>query len=175
MRFIDPKQAVSHFHIRDGDAVGDFGAGSGFFTEILAAATPNGRVYAFEIQKQLLERIAELARTKHLGNVEVVWSDLEASRGTKLRDGQLDVGVMANVLFQIEDKATALDEVARVVRKGGKLFVLDWTESFAGMGPTGDAIVSEEQAKELVSQHGFSFERIFPAGDHHYGLALRRE
>lgn len=175
MRFIEPKQAVSHFHIRDGDSVGDFGAGSGFFTRVLSDAVGEGKVYALEIQKPLITKIAEQARTEHLQNVEVIWCDLEAPNGTKLRDGQLDIGVMANVLFQLEDKATALTEVARVIRKGGKFFILDWTESFGGMGPASDAVVSEGDAKGLAEQNGFTFERTFPAGEHHYGLAFRRK
>lgn len=175
MRFVEPKQAVSQFHIRDGDSIGDFGAGSGFFTKELSAAAGDGKVYALEIQKPLITKIAEQARVDHLNNVEVVWCDLEAEKGTKLSDGALDVAVMVNVLFQLEDKNAALREVARVLRSGGKFFVIDWTESFGGMGPAEDAVVSRESAEALVLEHGFSLDRDFPTGDHHYGLAFRKK
>ncbi len=175
MRFIIPEQAVTHFHLRDGDRVGDFGAGSGFFEKALSRAVgASGRVFAFEIQKPLVERIAEISRTEHLSNIEVMWCDLEVAGGCKIADGTLDAGVMANALFQIEDKATALAEVKRVLRSGGKLFVLDWSESFGGMGPTPDAVLSEQAARDLLEAAGFVFERTFPVGEHHYGIAVRK-
>jgi ubiquinone/menaquinone biosynthesis C-methylase UbiE len=86
----------------------------------------------------------------------------------------LDAGVLVNTFFQIEDKKTSLEEMARTLRKGGKFFVVDWTESFAGLGPHPNQVVDEMTAKSLVESAGFTFERSFPTGDHHYGLAFRR-
>lgn len=176
MRFIVPELAVSHFHLRAGDVVADFGAGAGFFESALSRAVgPDGRVYACEIQKPLIERIDAVVRAERLDNVRALWCDLETLGSTKLADGALDAGLLANTLFQMEEKAAALGEIARVVRAGGKLFVLDWSESFGGMGPAPDAVLSADAAKTLVEAHGFAFERSFPAGEHHYGLAFRRK
>jgi precorrin-6B methylase 2 len=60
--FVVPEIVVSHFHIKDGDTVADFGAGSGYFLSALSKRTENGRVYACEIQKGLVEKISEQAR-----------------------------------------------------------------------------------------------------------------
>ena len=174
MRFVVPEQVVSQFHIRDGDTVADFGAGSGYFTKVLSQAAGSGKVYACDIQKPLLEKVAELARSEQLENVEVVWCDLEEKKGSKVADDTLDVVIMVNTLFQIEDKDTALQEVARVLRKGGKFFVIDWSESFGGMGPQENAVISEEDATRMAEKHGFSLERTYGAGEHHYGLAFRK-
>ncbi len=174
MQFVVPEKVVTHFHLREGDSVGDFGAGSGYFVKALSRAVgASGKVYTFEIQKQLVEHVAAMARTEHLDNVEMLWCDIEMKDGCKLKEGVLDVAVLSNALFQFEDKSAALDEIRRLLRSGGKLFVLDWSESFGGMGPQTGDVVSEADAKTLVEQHGFHFERAFPAGEHHYGLAFR--
>ena len=56
-RFVIPSVVSSHFHIRDGDIVADFGAGVGnFIPELSKRAGPDGRVYACEIQKNLIEK-----------------------------------------------------------------------------------------------------------------------
>jgi ubiquinone/menaquinone biosynthesis C-methylase UbiE len=173
MEFVVPEKVVTHFHLREGDVVGDFGAGSGFFEKSLSHAVgKTGKVYAFEIQKQLVERVSDMARSEHLDNVEVLWCDVEAKDGCKLKEGILDAGLLSNAIFQLEDKALALDEIRRMLRSGGKLFVIDWSESFGGMGPRQNDVLREANARTLVEQHGFSFTRSFPAGEHHYGLAF---
>lgn len=94
--------------------------------------------------------------------------------GTKLKEGLLDAGLLSNTLFQITNKSAALAEIARVTRKGGKLFVVDWTDSYCGMGPHPDHIIREDAARALLAQAGFAVEHTFPVGEHHYGLACRK-
>jgi predicted methyltransferase len=174
-RFVQPQTAVTHFHIREGDVVCDFGAGSGYFTEVLAQKVgASGRVYACEIQKDLVEKIGALARSKGLFMVNPIWCDLEMDHGVKIADSTLDVGIMVNTLFQLENKTTGLHEVHRTLRSGGKFFVIDWSDSFGGLGPQPGQVISSEEARTLIESCGFVFERSFDAGDHHYGLAFRK-
>lgn len=173
-RFVVPEVVVSNFHLRPGDVVADFGAGQGFFAKTLSKQVGReGTVYACEIQKQLVEAIGEMARTQHLGNISPVWCDLEELNGTKIPEGTLDAAIVVNSFFQFEDKATTLEEIKRTLRQGGKLFIIDWAESFGGLGPHPDQVVSEATTRALAEEHGFVYERAFDAGDHHYGLAFR--
>jgi len=174
-RFVEPQTVITHFHLAPGDRVADFGAGSGFFLEALSRAVgAEGEVYACEIQKKLVDRLGQIAHEKRLGNVHPLWCDLEVMGGTRLQENALDAGVLANTLFQIEKKDVALAEMYRVLRPGGKFFVIDWSESFAGLGPHRDHVVTQEQAQRLCEDVGFSYERDYSAGAHHYGLAFRR-
>ncbi len=174
-RFVVPSKVATHFHIREGDTVADFGAGGGYFIEILANLVgEEGSVYACEIQRDLVDTIGALARSKGLHQVRPLWGDLEEIGGTKVPDGVVDVALLVNTFFQLEDKTTALREIARTMRSGGKLFIIDWSESFAGLGPHPDAVVTQTQAIDLCEQEGFVYEREFDAGDHHYGLAFRK-
>ncbi|MFM2374656.1 MAG: hypothetical protein RLZZ234_651 [Candidatus Parcubacteria bacterium] len=175
MDFVIPQNAVSHFHLLKGDRVADIGAGSGHFSFALArAVAPDGRVFAIEIQKDLAKRIAEEARAKKITNIETIWADLESPRGVRLADGTLDAVVFANVLFQMGNRKHALEEASRLLRVGGKMFIIDWTDSFGGMGPHADLVVGEDEAKKLGAHAGFNFTRTFPAGSHHYGLAFKK-
>ncbi len=174
-RFVVPSVVVSHFHLREGDQVGDFGAGSGYFTEVLSHAVgQTGRVYACEIQRELVEKIGQLARSRGLMNVDPLWCDLEEPRGIKINDNQLDVGILVNAFFQFEDKAGGVHEIMRTLRSGAKLFVIDWSQSFGGLGPQTQDVVTESAARDHFESAGFVFERQFDAGDHHYGLAFRK-
>ena len=174
-RFVEPAKVVTHFYIKEGDTVADFGAGSGYFMEVLADIVgKEGVVYACEIQKELSVKLGEAARSKGLSQVRPLWSDVEEIGGSKIPDGELDAAIVVNTFFQFEDKATALKEILRTLRNGGKLFIVDWSESFNGLGPQPGHVVSEADAKALAEQEGFVFDTSFDAGDHHYGLALRK-
>lgn len=173
--FIVPEKLVTNFHLREGDKIADFGAGLGNFLPVLSRAVgSSGHVYACEIQRTLVEALASRIRQNHLSNVEVIWSDIEESGGTKLEEGVLDAAVLINTLFQMEDKTTALQEIHRTLRSGGKLLLVDWSESWSGIGPQPGQVLNENEAKAVVQSSGFSFEREFNAGDHHYGLAFRK-
>jgi len=173
-RFVQPAAVATHFHLKPGDSVADFGAGSGYFTKILAQAVgPEGRVYCCDIQKNLVEALGELVRRESLENVDVLWCDLEAENGSKLPDDSQDAVLLVNTFFQMEDKPAALAEIKRVLRRGGTLFVIDWSESFGGLGPQPENVISESDARALIETAGFTYERSFPAGDHHYGLAFK--
>lgn len=174
-RFVMPAVVITHFLLREGDIVADFGAGSGFFLPALSKAVgENGRVFACEIQKQLVEKVGEQARVQGLGNVSPLWCDLEEVNGIKITSGELDAAILVNTLFQIEDKVAAITEMARTLRSGGKFFIIDWTESFAGMGPQEGDVISSAETTALLESHHFVLDKEFPAGDHHYGLAFRK-
>lgn len=173
--FMNPRMVISHFHLHPGDAVADFGAGAGHYLGALSQEVgSSGTVYACEIQKGLVEGLTKRIAHERLSNTHALWCDLEKIGGTKLKDGLLDAGILMNTLFIIENKEVALKEMHRVIRPGGKLFVVDWTDSFRNMGPHPSQVVTEAMAKELVEENGFTVERDFPAGDHHYGLAFKR-
>jgi ubiquinone/menaquinone biosynthesis C-methylase UbiE len=173
--FASPERISTHFHLHEGDVVADLGAGSGQYMKLLSDAVgKSGRVYLCEIQKQLVESLGQNSQNQRLSNVRTLWCDIEAPGGIKLNDGALDVALLSNILFQFEDKDAALTEISRVLRKGGRLFVIDWTDSFGGLGPHPNHVVTEASARTLFEGAGFSLDRDFPAGEHHYGLAFRK-
>lgn len=174
MQFVVPENVATHFHLREGDAVGDFGAGSGFFEKILSRIVgKTGKVYAVEIQKPLVERVAAMVEEEKIENTEVLWCDIETENGCTLEDGILDAGILSNALFQFGNRGAALEEIRRLLRKGGKLLVLDWSDSARGVGPKPETLLPEADAKALIEQHHFRFTRAFPAGEYHYGLAFQ--
>jgi len=174
-RFVAPEVVSSHFHIREGDIVADYGAGSGFFLKVLSKAVgESGRVFACEIQKILVEKLGDQAHGLGLQNIHPLWCDLEEINGIKIATGELDIAILINTFFQLEDKETAVQEMGRTLRSGGKFFVVDWTESFAGLGPQPNQVISAAETKALFEAKGFILDGEYAAGEHHYGLAFRK-
>ena len=169
--FADPKSNILQMGLHEGMKVGDFGAGSGHYA--LAAASivgSTGRVYAVDVQEELLAPLQREAAARKLRNIETIWGDIERPAGTLLRDHALDAVILSNILVQLDDAKAALKEVKRVLKPGGKLLVVDWAGDYEGMGPAKERIVTEHTAEELCITGGFHKAKSFRAGPHHYSV-----
>ncbi len=174
--FAHPKRNVAAFGIQGGMRVVDFGAGSGAYVLAIAERLGGtGTVYAIDVQRDLLRKIHnEAVRLGHK-NVEVIWADLETPRASKLADGSIDLVLVSNLLFQIPDKVPVLREARRIVKSTGTVVVIDWSDSFGGMGPHPDEVMSEVKATGFFEKHGFTKNGPLSVGAHHYGMILQRK
>ena len=173
--FSDPQKNIEQFNLPAGATVADIGAGSGFYAFAVAkAVTGSGKVYAIDIQNDLLQKLKKEAHLRKITNIEVLRGNAEKVRGTGLKDGAVDAAVVANILFQIEDKNSFVAEVSRILKPSGWVLVVEWSDSWKGMGPEVSRIVRKEDAKRLFLSVGFSFERDIIAGEHHYGIIFKK-
>lgn len=173
-RFAHPHRNIDVLGIRPGQTVVDFGAGSGAYVFAIAEQLKGmGHVYAIDVQQDLLRRIKTEAHKRGYKNIETVWNDLEKPNGSMIADKHADLVLISNLLFQVEAKEAVIAEARRILNPTGTLAVIDWSDSFGGMGPIKKDIVKKERAVELAERGGFEIIGEFEAGAHHYGLLFR--
>lgn len=176
MAFSDPAHNVNQLGIPEGAVVADFGTGSGFYA--IAAAKKvagDGIVYAIDIQDNLLARLSDMAITEGVGSiVRTLHGDLDTPGGSKLDDEVCDRVIIANVLFQTEHKESFLREAFRVMKKRGKGLIVDWQDSFGGLGPAPEHVMSEMDARAQATEVGFEVGENISAGAHHYGFIIMK-
>lgn len=174
--FSDPKKNLDQFDLSPGMKVADFGSGAGYYTFLAAQQVgETGRVYALDIQKDLLVTLKREADKSGLPNVEAVWADFDQLEGTHLRDASVDRGLVANVIFQVSNRENFVAEIVRVMKPGGKVLVVDWADSFGGIGPVQDTIFPAEKCQELFEKNGLATEKKITAGLHHYGFVFKKK
>ncbi|MFA5841858.1 MAG: methyltransferase domain-containing protein [Candidatus Paceibacterota bacterium] len=175
MAFLKPEEIAKKLPLEEGLIVADFGSGVGSFTVPVAKRVgASGHVYAVEINKELVGAVKAAASREKLSNVEVIWGDIEAPNGTRLSDSSVGLVILANVLFQVENKEGVLKEVTRILKTRGYALVLDWKESFGGLGPKQGDVVSEGDARKLFLNSGFSLYNEIEAGEYHYALLFQK-
>lgn len=173
--FAHPPRNVAAMEIEPGMTVADFGAGSGAYVLSIAERLAHaGHVYAIDVQQELLRRIKNDTHKRGYKNVEIVWGDLERPHGSRIAANHVDRVLISNLLFQLEDKDIPLHEAYRILKPDGLLIIVDWSESFGGMGPQKNDVVKKEAALQLSKKAGFEFVREFDAGAHHYGLISKK-
>lgn len=171
--FTNPKENIKAFGVHEGMIVADLGAGTGAYTIPLAEKVgEKGRVYAVEVQKDFLTNIKRETDALGLKNVEFLWGDIERPGGAKVKDGAVDAVVLANVLFIVEDNAGLLREARRILKTGGKLLLIDWTDSYNNLGPSPEMVVTKEEALKLCEEEGFVLKEDLEVGGHHYGFIM---
>lgn len=174
---LDPNALLAKAGVEPGMIVADMGAGrEGSFVFTAAQMVgPTGRVYALDVVEDVLEVLKNLAEQNGFENVYTVWTDLELLGAAKeVTDGLVDVGIVANTLFQSEQQEDMLRECARMVKGGGHLLVVDWKPVDSPFGPPKEQRVSAETIKQYAATVGLSVVEEFDAGEYHWGLLLRK-
>lgn len=170
--FLDPNQILDQVELFSEMIAADFGSGSGGWAIPLAKRLKDGKVFAIDILKEPLSVLKSRAESERILNVQTVCSNIENKGGSKLGDNSLDLVLMTNLLFQIEDKKRVFSEAKRILKKGGKILIVDWLPK-TSFGPE-KARVLPETVKKLAKDAGLSFEKEFKAGTNHYGIIIKK-
>src|SRR3989344_2520773 len=173
--FLEPERIVQNFGLEKGDHVADFGAGRGYFTIPLAKIVGgDGKVYAIDIQKPVLDIIRSRAKLDHLLNIETIWADLDQPGGSKIKDKFLEFIIIANILFQAENKPTLFHEASGFWGEKGRLAVIEGDETSPPLGPPLPIRIKKGEVRRWADDVGFSFDREFETDPHHYGLLFKK-
>ena len=153
--------------------VADIGCGPGYFTVPLADAVGDeGKVYAIDSSARMLEHlrtnvnkggVAKRVKALHTDGVD-----------TGIREDFLDLVLFANVLHDIEDKRSFLDEVRRILKSEGRAIDLDWKNESSDFGPPLSVRLGEDQASRLLERNRLKVANTVEAGPHHYCLVCRK-
>jgi ubiquinone/menaquinone biosynthesis C-methylase UbiE len=169
--FLNPNNVLDQLELHDDMSAAEFGSGSGGFSIPLAKKLSEGIVYAIDILAEPLSALKSRARLENIKNIRLIKSNLEKPNGSTLVADSLDLVVIPNVLFEIEDKNSIILEAKRVLKKRGLLVIIDWREG-AMQGPA--VKIAKPEVLKLAEKNGFKYEKDIETGNYHYGLVFRK-
>jgi len=168
--FLNPIKILKQLKLNKDIAAADFGCGSGGWTIPLAKELEDGFVYAIDILEEPISALQGRLRLEKIKNVRTIRADLE--KRIPLETDSIDLVLMTNLLFQCEDKKQVFKEAKRILKKGGKILIVDWKKDVA-LGPE-QGRVSEQEVKRIAQEFDFKLEKEFEAGLYHYGLIFEK-
>ncbi len=168
--FLNPNKILKQLKLKPDMVGADFGSGSGGWAIPLAQELEDGKVVAIDILEEPLSALKAKLKRRNIDNIETIKSNIEVLHGSKLLSGSCDLVLMTNLLFQIEDKETALAEAKRVLKEKGRILIVDWKNN-KSFGPKHNRVVSNE-VKRLAEKLSLKLEKEFEASPYHWGLIL---
>jgi len=120
-----PQKVIAALGIRPGAVIVDLGAGGGYFTfRLAAAAGPTGKVYAVDVDADMIELIAKTSKEKAVANVEPI---LAKPNDPLLPNTGVDLIVTSNTYHHIKSNRVAyFANLRQHLRPGGKVAIVDF-------------------------------------------------
>jgi precorrin-6B methylase 2 len=153
-----PTRAVAALDLQPGQTVADIGAGSGYYTMRLSAAVgPRGRVYATDIQPEMLALIKRKIEQKAVSNVELVFGTATESR---LPDGVIDVALMVDVYHELAQPQAFLQSLKRAITPAGRLVLIEFRKESPWVPIREEHKMSIRDARLELEAEGYRFDRV---------------
>ena len=147
----NPEKIINLINPKQSDVVADLGSGSGYFTLPLSQKVK--KVYAIDIQKEMLDYLQNKVQNQQITNIELLLSN--DPNKIPLLDQSSDVLLTVNTLHEFPKKQEMINEIYRVLKPNGKATIIDFKKEKTSYGPPLSIRVSQEQAIKLFENTGF--------------------
>jgi ubiquinone/menaquinone biosynthesis C-methylase UbiE len=149
----EPDKAIAALAISPGATVADVGAGSGYMTVKLADAVgAHGRVYATDVQREMIEKLSARVRAAKLQNVTPV---LAASDDPRLPEGAIDLILMVDVYHELATPQRMLQMMRHALKPSGRLVLLEYRKEDPSIPIREEHKMSVADAKTEVEAEGY--------------------
>ena len=168
---LDALRVISLVPIRPYHVIADIRCGPGYFSVPLGKSVFDGKVYAVDVQQEMLDATKQELEKVRLTNVEPVLSPEES---IPLDDDSLDGAFSAFVVHEADDPKGMLKETLRCLRRGGWLALLEWHKRKMDEGPPLKERIDEAKLRNMAMAVGFRFTSRHGLNQNQYMLLMRK-
>jgi cyclopropane fatty-acyl-phospholipid synthase-like methyltransferase len=149
-----PHEVIQALALRPDAKVADIGAGTGYFTVRVAHMTPRGRVYAVDVEPDMVKYVSERAKREKLANVQAV---LGSPADPKLPE-KVDRILVVDTYHHIAEREAYFRHLQSYLRPGGEVTIIDFTRS-SPAGPPVDQRLPPETVVVEMERAGYRLVR----------------
>jgi len=153
-----PEKALDSIDIRPGMTVADVGAGTGYFSlRIARRVGPSGKVYANDVQPQMLEKLRINAQQQKLDNIETV---LGGEADPKLPAGKMDIVLLVDVYHEFSQPQQMLQHIRASLKPDGRLILLEYRKEDPAVPIRPEHKMSVPEVKAEVEAEGYKLDKV---------------
>ncbi|MGU3472621.1 class I SAM-dependent methyltransferase [Paenibacillus sp. D51F] len=168
---LPPGMLLQALKIENGMTVLDIGAGTGYFS-FPAASLTSGQVVAADPQAEMIGYMQAKAAAEQAHNLQPV---LASAERLPLPDRSVDRAIASLVLHVTDTVEQPVQELARVMKPGALLFILEWMKKRDEARIPPPSRVEPQELEELLIRYGFKVIRLDYPTDRHYRMIAERE
>jgi ubiquinone/menaquinone biosynthesis C-methylase UbiE len=154
----EPDIALDAIKLVKGSTVADVGAGSGYMTVKMAKRVgPTGKVYANDIQAEMLTLLRQRLTKEKVANVEPVLGTID---DPKLPANTVDLILMVDVYHEFSEPQKMLRKMHEELKPGGRLVLLEYRKEDPAIPIRPDHKMSVAEAKMEVEAEGYTLSKV---------------
>jgi SAM-dependent methyltransferase len=162
-------EALDALHLPPTALVADIGAGTGYFSARLAKRLPQGKVFAADIEPDMVHYLAARAEREHLPNLTPVQARPDAANLPE----PVDLILVVDTYHHIDDRSRYFAALQSSLRPGGRLVIIDFKADSPNGPPAQHRIPPERVMRELAAA-GFALADTIDFLPRQYGLIFRK-
>ncbi len=167
-----PSKAIDLLDLKPGMVVADIGAGVGYYTLRMAKkVAPGGKVYASDIQPEMLTLLRQRLEETKLDNVELV---LASETDPKLPVNAIDLAIMVDVYHELAQPQRMLRKLRQTLKDDGRLVLLEFRKEDPYVPIRPEHKMSVAEAKLELEDEGFKLEKVIPGLPWQHILVFRK-
>lgn len=159
LEILNLKTVINHFDLRKDVILVDIGTGTGLFAEAFLKLLPEAKCYALDISHEMIDWIKANRETFKAGRLIPLLMD---ESKIPLDDNIADFVFMITLHHELEEPVELMKECQRILKKGGKLLIADWTKD-AEDGPPKHHRIEPSMAISHLEIAGFKDIAMFDA------------
>jgi SAM-dependent methyltransferase len=142
-----PTQVLDALNLKPAYLVADLGAGTGYFSVRIAKRIPEGKLFAVDIEPDMLRYLKERADRERLD----VLVPVLASAETPNLPEPVDLILVVDTYHHIGSRVAYFDRLRTSLRANGQLAIVDFTADAPEGPPLQDRISPEKVTEELMT------------------------
>ena len=164
-----PEEVVEALGLTPAMSVADIGAGTGYFAARIAKRVAQGKVYAADIEPDMVRYLAGRAGREHLANIVAVQTGEDAANLPE----PVDLILVVDTYHHIGNRTQYFAKLQASLRPGGRLVIIDFKADSPNGPPPQHRIPAEKVAEELGAA-GYTLSETHPILPRQYFLVFQK-
>lgn len=149
-----PQQVVDQLGLANDAVVADIGAGTGYMTQRLAEAVPNGKVFAVDVQPEMIDLLNQRIAEESLSTIEPI---LGEASDPHLPAESIDLALMVDAYHEFAYPREMMEQLRAALKPGGQVVLAEYRAENPLVMIKRLHKMSEQQVKRELQAVGFEW------------------
>ncbi len=156
-RFMNPATILPKFLTRTNMTLVDLGCGAGYFTIPAAKMINDGHVYAVDRQQDMVHTTLNRASAEALTNIDGI---VTLATNLPIPTASVDAVLMSMMFHHVEEQTQILNEVKRVLRPNGILYIVEWDRVETEFGPPMQIRIRPDELCTMLTDNDYIIQDV---------------